>query len=123
MMPSLLVVASMTVTEVTTRIAIVGGLALIGLLFLMRNSTANNRHHGSTFVVVNRTESATASPTGLPWLSQHSGMARWLRSRPRNVASRATFLLALAGVSGLALGVGLTLALLALLNGLTSGLN
>jgi uncharacterized protein involved in exopolysaccharide biosynthesis len=50
-------------------------------------------------------------------------MARWLRSRPRSVVSRATFLVALAGVSGLALGVGLALALLALLNGLTSGLN
>ncbi|MFZ9422002.1 MAG: hypothetical protein ACO27J_03195, partial [Ilumatobacteraceae bacterium] len=67
----------MTVTEVTTRIAIVGGLALIGLLFPMRNSTANNRHHGSTFVVVNRTESSTASPPGIPWLSRHSGVARW----------------------------------------------
>lgn len=122
-MPSLLVVASMTVTEVTTRISIVGGLALIGLLFLMRNSTATNRRHGSTFVVVNKTESATASPTGFSWLSQHSGVARWLRSRPQTVASRSIVLIALAGVSGLALGVGLALALLALLNGLTSGLN
>ena len=122
-MPSLLVVASMTVTEVTTRIALVGGLAFVGLLFIVRSLSTNHRQHGSTFGVVNVTESNTASPARSQWLSRRVGLPRWFASQPRSLLSRAVFLATLALVSGLTLGVGLALGLLALLNGMNTGLN
>ena len=122
-MPSLLVVASMTVTEVTTRIALVGGLALVGLLLLTRSFSTGDRRHESTFVVINPADSSSPGPVASSWLSQRLGVATWRAFRPRTVASRAMFLVALALVSGLALGVGLALALVALLTGLNTGLN
>jgi hypothetical protein len=122
-MPSLLVVASMTVTEVTTRIALVGGLAFVGLVFIVRSLSTNHRQHGSTFGVVNVTESNSASPARSQWLAKRLGLARWFAGQPRSLLSRAVFLATLALVSGLTLGVGLALGLLALLNGMNTGLN
>ena len=95
-MPLSLGVASITVTEVTTRIVLVGGLALIGLLIIQRSAATYSRHRDANFVVMNLTDAgATQSP-----------------------ATRVLALLLIALASGLALGIGSALALLALLNGL-----
>lgn len=95
-MPLSLGVASITVTEVTTRIVLVGGLALIGLLIIQRSATTYSRHRDGNFVVMNLADAgATQSP-----------------------ATRVLALLLIALASGLALGIGSALALLALLNGL-----
>ncbi|MFZ9076461.1 MAG: hypothetical protein ACO3JN_06250 [Ilumatobacteraceae bacterium] len=95
-MPLSLGVASITVTEVTTRIVLVGGLALIGLLIIQRSAATYSRHRDGNFVVMNLADAgATQSP-----------------------ATRVLALLLIALASGLALGIGSALALLALLNGL-----
>ncbi|MGA0044395.1 MAG: hypothetical protein ACO3II_07395 [Ilumatobacteraceae bacterium] len=95
-MPLSLGVASITVTEVTTRIVLVGGLALIGLLIIQRSAATYSRHRDGNFVVMNLADvGATQSP-----------------------ATRVLALLLIALTSGLALGIGSALVLLALLNGL-----
>ncbi|MGA1169338.1 MAG: hypothetical protein ACO3V2_02910 [Ilumatobacteraceae bacterium] len=95
-MPLSLGVASITVTEVTTRIVLVGGLALIGLLIIQRSAATYSRHRDGNFVVMNLADVGATQSS----------------------ATRILALLLIALASGLALGIGSALALLALLNGL-----
>ncbi len=95
-MPLSLGVASITVTEVTTRIVLVGGLALIGLLIIQRSAATYSRHRDGNFVVMNLADAGATQSS----------------------ATRVLALLLIALASGLALGIGSALALLALLNGM-----
>ncbi|MEY3615280.1 MAG: hypothetical protein RLZZ518_281 [Actinomycetota bacterium] len=119
-MPSMLVVASMTVTEVTTRIGLVGGVATIALLLIGRSGTsrrdavATSRVIGQSFA--HRIAEQKAAPPTNRLLAMVSG-------RSRNAVTRLFSLGSLAVIGGVALGVGLSLALVVLLNATISAGN
>lgn len=57
------------------------------------------------------------------WLTQRLRNVSWLASRPNTVLTRGASLIVVGVLGGLALGIGLSLALVVLLNGMNSGLN
>jgi len=92
----------MTVTEVTTSIAIVGGAALVGLMFLpQRLGRRLSRHHSGRFTV-----SRDLTPTEPPVTSRLSlfGAGR--------TSTRIVSLVMVAVISGVGLGITLSLLLL-----------
>ena len=112
-MPSMLVVASMTVTEVTTRIGLVGGVALVALLLIGRMTAAGNVSVSTPRVVHHRFTHQAAEPSvALP----QRWSARLLSSRSSSAVTRLASLCGVSVISGIALGVGLSLLLVALLN-------
>jgi len=103
--PSLLLMASMTVTEVTTRIALVGSTAVLGLLLVGRIWTPTSRRRPSV-----------ATPYVAQITIKPAGSARYRLARTRRQGAGALALAATAVVSGLALGVLLSLGLVSFLN-------
>lgn len=107
---SLLLMASMTVTEVTTRIAVVGVVSFAGLLFLHRfsahESRAINDRSRHSFDIALRSESLEPED-GVP-------------SARLRAAAFASLLLA-GAVSGLAIGLVVSLLLLVSLNAVDIG--
>lgn len=112
-MSSSLVVASMTLTEVTTRIAIVGVVTMVALLVVGRMRSADG-HRGGRFT--SRTDSQS-----LP--APSSGMAQWFSQRSPTVVGRLGSLGVLAAIVGATLGIGLSLLLVAVLNATSSAAN
>ena len=118
-MLSSLVVASMTVTEVTTRIAIVGVVTLAALFLIGRSGVA-----GSSNSRISQTDNgrftyrAATSPrtTAARWLA-----ARRLAAPPSTKAARIVSLGVVAVVGGAALGIGVSLLLVVALNATGSG--
>ena len=124
-MPSLLIVASMTVTEVTTRIGVVGVGTLLALLFIGRTGTTlqpnSGRRDGEKLVVVASGLSVhRATQKTLP---ARSRWAIWLNRRPTTIVARVGSLGVVAGVAGLAIGIGLSLVLIVVLNAMNLGAN
>ena len=118
-MLSSLVVASMTVTEVTTRIAIVGVVTLTALFLIGRSgiASANNGRIG---------QPTNARFTYRPATSPRTTAARWLAARrldapPSTKAVRIASLGVIAIVGGAALGIGASLLLVVALNATGSG--
>ena len=112
-MSSSLVVASMTLTEVTTRIAIVGVVTMVALLVVGRMRSADG-HRGGRFT--SRTDSQS-QPV------HRSGMAQWFSQRSPTVVGRLGSLGVLAAIVGATLGIGLSLLLVAVLNATSSAAN
>ncbi len=112
-MSSSLVVASMTLTEVTTRIAIVGVVTMVALLVVGRMRSADG-HRGGRFA--SRTDSQSQP---VP----RSGMAQWFSQRSPTVVGRLGSLGVLAAIVGATLGIGLSLLLVAVLNATSSAAN
>jgi len=102
--------ASMTVTEVTTRIALVGSTAVLGLLLVGRVWTPTSRRRPSV-----------ATPYVAQFTIKPAGSARYRLARTRRQSAGALTLAATAVVSGLALGIALSLALLTALDALNLG--
>ena len=118
-MLSSLVVASMTVTEVTTRIAIVGVVALAALFLIGRSGIAvsSNGRIG---------EPSNRRFTYRPATSLRDAAAIWitarrLDARPSTKAARIVSLGIIAIVSGATLGIGASLLLVVALNATGSG--
>jgi len=107
---SLLLMASMTVTEVTTRIALVGSTAVLGLLLIGRVWTPTSRRRPSG-----------ATPFVAQITFKPAGSSRYHLARSHRRGAGALTLAAMAVVSGLALGTALSLALLTALNALNLG--
>lgn len=105
---SLLFMASMTVTEVTTRIAVVGAVSLLGLLLIARLSRQTllptNKSHLDG--VVRLDHDTNIEPVGTPKLA-------------RSLGSRLAGIFAIVGIAGTAIGVGLSLLLVVSLNALS----
>ena len=113
-MLSSLVVASMTVTEVTTRITIVVVVALAALFLVGRSGfidlgTGRNSRSGSRRFEYR----ATTTP--------RNAAARWLAARPSTKAARIASLGVVAIVGGAALGIGASLLLVVALNATSNG--
>lgn len=142
-MLSSLVVASMTVTEVTTRITVVGLVALTALFLIGRsgiarssdgrigqpgngrftyrpigNHTADNTADNTTSGTVGVTSRATVTPRtqAVRWFA-----ARRIAARPSTMAARIASLGVIAIVGGAALGIGASLLLLVALNATSNG--
>lgn len=123
-MPSLLVVASMSVTEVTTRTVLVVVLSLVGLILIQRSSLRSTRRHEFRHFETRQDAIVTSNPeVRASWLTQRLRNVSWLASRPNTVLTRGASLIVVGVLGGLALGIGLSLALVVLLNGMNSGLN
>ena len=109
-MSSSLVVASMTLTEVTTRIAIVGVVTMVALIVVGQMSNSDDYRSG-------RFTSRTGTPSQpVP----RSGMAQWFSRRSPTVVGRLGSLGVLAAIVGATLGIGLSLLLVTVLSA-TSG--
>jgi hypothetical protein len=113
-MLSSLVVASMTVTEVTTRIATVGVVTLTALFIIGRSGIA-----GSSNGRINQTDNARFTYRAAT--SPRTTAARWLAARPSTKAARIASLGVVAIVGGAALGIGASLLLVVALNATGSG--
>lgn len=113
-MLSSLVVASMTVTEVTTRIAIVGVVTLAALFLIGRSgiATSSSGRIG---------QSRRARFTYRAATSPRATAARWLDARPSTKAARVVSLGVVAVVGGAAVGIGASLLLVVALNATGSG--
>ena len=113
-MLSSLVVASMTVTEVTTRIAIVGVVTLAALFLIGRSgiATSSSGRIG---------QPSNGRFTYRPATSPRATAARWLAARPSTKAARIASLGVIAIVGGAALGIGASLLLVVALNATGSG--
>lgn len=123
-MPSLLVVASMSVTEVTTRTVLVVVLSLVGLILIQRSSLRSTRRHEFRNFETRQDAIVTSNlEVRASWLTQRLRNVSWLASRPNTVLTRGASLIVVGVLGGLALGIGLSLALVVLLNGMNSGLN
>jgi len=110
-MPSLLLMAAMTVSEVTTRIAIVGIVSLAGLMLVAR-------------LQWHPTRTRRASAVWRFGSSQVTTDVVRQRSEARQDVSRATrtgFLIAIAVTTGVALGVALSVVFVGLLNSSGAG--
>lgn len=123
-MPTLLFVASMTVTEVTTRIVVVGVVTLAGLFVMSRRSISMRPisvgSRGQPSFSGKRQHFVTNTPEHqIP--NAQGGLAQLLFRRPVGFVARITSLGIIAVAAGLALGVGLSLALVTVLNALGSG--
>ena len=118
-MLSSLVVASMTVTEVTTRIAIVGVVTLTALFLIGRSGIASSSNGRIGQPSNGRfTYRAATSPraTAARWLD-----ARRLAAQPSTKAARIVSLGVVAVVGGAAVGIGASLLLVVALNATGSG--
>ena len=113
-MLSSLVVASMTVTEVTTRIAIVGVVTLAALFLIGRSGVA-----GSSNSRISQTDNARF--TYRPATSPRTTAARRVDARPSTKAARIVSLGVVAVVGGAALGIGVSLLLVLALNATSNG--
>jgi len=102
----------MTVTEVTTRIAIVGAVSLLGLLLVSREATHARRVAQSPNRSTDFVDVTTAEP--LPAHTQ-------LLKRAQTAGTRLTGLVVTTLITGTAIGIGLSLAVLAILNALSLG--
>ena len=112
MVLSLLLMASMTVTEVTTRIAIVGAVSLLGLVLVSGGTTRSRR----TWVSISRSASFVAvTTTEVAQAHTHS------MKRARTIGTRLVGLVATTLMTGTAIGVGLSLTVLVILNTLSLG--
>ena len=104
---SLLFMASMTVTEVTTRIAVVGAVSLLGLLFISRLPRQAMR------LLVQ------PEPKWVNRRSQMDLIVDYPTTKPvRAVGTRLAGLLATIAAAGITVGVVLSLVLVVLLNAL-----
>ncbi len=103
----------MTLTEVTTRIAIVGVVTMAALIVVGQMSSSDDYRSG-------RFTSRTGTPSQ-PVPS--SGMAQWFSQRSPTVVGRLGSLGILAGIVGAALGIGLSLLLVAVLSATSSAAN
>lgn len=119
-MPSMLVVASMTVTEVTTRIGLVGGVSVLALLLIGRLGMSHLDVAAMPRVVRQRFTHHVAESRAAP---PKSRWATILSSRSRGAVTRLLSLWSVAVISGVALGVGLSLVLVLLLNATMSAGN
>ena len=118
-MLSSLVVASMTVTEVTTRIAIVGVVTLTALFLIGRSGIAVSSSGRIG-------QPSDRRFTYHPAMSPRATAARWLAARrldarPSTKAARIASLGVIAIVGGAALGIGASLLLVVALNASGSG--
>lgn len=105
---SLLFMASMTVTEVTTRIAVVGVVSLLGLLFVARRPRQT------------MTSLVQPEPTWGNRNSQLDLIVDYPRTKPfRAVGTRLTGLFATIAAAGITIGVVFSLVLVVLLNALS----
>ena len=138
-MLSSLVVASMTVTEVTTRIAIVGVVTLAALFLIGRSGIAGSSNSRISqadkerFVyrsIGNHTASGTANGTvgitSRATVAPRTTAARWLAARrlaapPSTKAARIASLGVIAILGGAALGIGASLLLVVALNATSNG--
>ena len=103
----------MTLTEVTTRIAIVGVVTMVALLVVGRMRSADG-HRGGRFTSRTDSQSQPAPP---------SGMAQRFSQRSPTVVGRLGSLGVLAAIVGATLGIGLSLLLVAVLNATSSAAN
>ena len=113
-MLSSLVVASMTVTEVTTRIAIVGVVTLAALFLIGRSGVA-----GSSNSRISQTDNGRFTYRAAT--SPRTTAARWLAAQPSTKAARIASLGVIAIVGGAALGIGASLLLVVALNASGNG--
>ena len=133
-MLSSLVVASMTVTEVTTRIAIVGAVTLTALFLIGRSgiaSSSNGRigqpsngrfsYRPTGNHTADNTTSGTVGITSRATVTPRTTAARWLAARTSTKAARIASLGVVAVVGGAALGIGASLLLVVALNAAGSG--
>jgi len=101
--------ASMTVTEVTSRIALVGAVSLLSLLWLAQAGMRSGKHSSERSRVLD-TPAATHSDVVEPASSP--------AKRLPGLGARAFGLVITAVAAGAAIGIGLSLAFLATLNAL-----
>jgi hypothetical protein len=130
-MLSSLVVASMTVTEVTTRITVVGVVALAALFLVGRSGfidlgNGRNSRSGSRRFVYRATTNGTAENLSRATTTPRSAAAKWLAARrlaarPSTKAARIASLGVVAIVGGAALGIGASLLLVVALNATSNG--
>ena len=113
-MLSSLVVASMTVTEVTTRIAIVGVVTLVALFLIGRSGIA-----GSSNSRISQTDNGRFTYRAAT--SPRTTAARRLAAPPSTKAARIVSLGVVAVVGGAALGIGVSLLLVLALNATSNG--
>ena len=113
-MLSSLVVASMTVTEVTTKIAIVGVVTLAALFHIGRSGITSSSNSRISQADNGRFTYRAATPP-------RTTAARWLAARPTTKAARIVSLGVVAVVGGAALGIGASLLLVVALNATGSG--
>jgi hypothetical protein len=114
-MPSLPLMVLMTVTEVTTRIAIVGMAGIVGLLLVSRARTP--RRYVSVAVGTRRFSQQLPAQVVPASLS----VGRITLRRSGTVSSRAVGLAVVTIAVGLAVGIGLSVALVAALGALGLG--
>ena len=125
-MLSSLVVASMTVTEVTTRITVVGVVALAALFLVGRSGfidlgNGRSSQSGSGRFVYRATTYGTAENPSRATPTPRSAAAKWLAARPSTKAARIVSLGVVAVVGGAALGIGASLLLVVALNATSNG--
>ena len=125
-MLSSLVVASMTVTEVTTRITIVVVVTLAALFLVGRSGfidlgNGRNSRSGSGRFEYRATTNGTAENPSRATTTPRSAAAKWLAARPSTKAARIASLGVVAIVGGAALGIGASLLLVVALNATSNG--
>ena len=105
---------SMTVTEVTTRIAIVGAVALLGLLFLSRSSRL--RHTTARHGVARMSPKPRTNESAVEVISEED-----IGLRARIFGARFVVLGVMSVIAGVAAGIALSLAFVIGLSSLNLG--